>query len=51
MTLEDALQWADVFGPLQSVPPDGDGPALMTLAAEVRRLQLIIASNKEKGTQ
>lgn len=39
MTLEEALQWADVFGPLQSIPPDGDGPALLTLAAEVRRLQ------------
>ena len=35
MTLEEALKWADVFGPIQSNPPDGDAPALMVLAAEV----------------
>jgi hypothetical protein len=38
MTLGEALKWADTFGPLQSDPPDGDAPALMVLAAEVRRL-------------
>jgi hypothetical protein len=38
MKLEEALKWADVFGPLQENPPDGDGPALLALAAEVRRL-------------
>lgn len=39
MTLEEALQWADTFGPIQSDPPGGDAPALLTLAAEVRRLR------------
>lgn len=39
MTLEEALKWADTFGPLQSDPPDGDAPALMVLAEEVRRLR------------
>ena len=39
MTLAEALKWADTFGPLQSDPPDGDAPALMALAAEVRRLR------------
>ena len=43
MTLEDALQWADTFGPIQSLPLDGDGPALMVLAAEVRRLRTVEA--------
>jgi hypothetical protein len=39
MTLDESLKWADTFGPIQSNPPTGDGPALMTLAAEVRRFQ------------
>jgi hypothetical protein len=39
MTLEEALDWADKWGPLQSDPPCGDGPALLRLAAEVRRLR------------
>ena len=39
MTIEEALKWADVFGPIQDDPPGGDGPALMALAAEVRRLR------------
>ena len=38
MTLEEAMKWADTFGSLQCYPPDGDAPALMALAAEVRRL-------------
>lgn len=39
MTLDEALKWADVFGPIQDDPPTGDGPALMVLAEEVRRLR------------
>ena len=39
MTLDEALKWADTFGPLQSDPPDGDARALMVLAAEVRRMR------------
>ena len=39
MNLTDALKWADTFGTIQSDPPTGDGPALLALAAEVRRLQ------------
>jgi hypothetical protein len=39
MTLEQALQWADTFGAIQSSPPTGDAGALTALAAEVRRLQ------------
>lgn len=39
MTLEEALKWADNWGPLQSDPPNGDAPALLRLAGEVRRLQ------------
>ena len=42
MTLEQALLWADTFGKMQGCtpddPPDGNSPALLTLAAEVRRL-------------
>lgn len=38
MTLDEALEWADTFGKIQSDPPTGDTPALMVLAAEVRRL-------------
>ena len=38
MSVADALVWADNWGPLQSEPPDGDAPALMALAAEVRLL-------------
>lgn len=38
MNLAEAMQWADTFGPIQDDPPDGDAPALMLLAAEVRRL-------------
>jgi len=39
MNLDDALKWADVFGQMQSDPPDGNAPALLVLAAEVRRLR------------
>ena len=39
MTSIEALKWADTFGLLQSDPPDGNAPALMTLAAEVRRMR------------
>jgi hypothetical protein len=39
MKIEEALQRADTFGPLQSSPEDGDALALMTLAAEVRKLR------------
>ena len=43
MTLEQALLWADTFGRIQGCtpddPPDGNSPALLTLAAEVRRLR------------
>ena len=42
MTLEQALLWADTFGKMQGCtpddPPDGNSPALLALAAEVRRL-------------
>ncbi len=40
MTLDEALEWADTFGSMQTSPPDGDAPALMALAAEVRRRSL-----------
>ncbi len=33
------MKWADTFGPIQSDPPTGDAPALLALAAEVRRLR------------
>ena len=39
MTTEEALKWADTWGPIPSDPPDGDAPALLALAAEVRRLR------------
>lgn len=39
MTPNEALKWADTFGPMQSDPPSGDAPALMALAAEVRRMR------------
>ena len=39
MSIEEALKWADTFGSIQSDPPTGDGPALLTLAKEVRRLR------------
>ena len=48
MTLEEALQWADTFGPIQSDPPGGDAPALLTLAAEVRRLQSLLRNIVEQ---
>lgn len=38
-TTEEALKWADTFGPIQSDPPNGDGPALEALAKEVRKLR------------
>lgn len=44
MTCDEALKWADVFGPIQSDPPTGDAPALLTLAAEVRRLRSALAA-------
>lgn len=37
MNLTEALKWADTFGPIQSEPPGGDSPALVTLAAAVRQ--------------
>ena len=46
MTLEQALQWADTFGAIQSSPPTGDAPALTALAAEVRRLQVEVEKAK-----
>lgn len=39
MDIEDALRWADTWGPVPSDPPSGDAQALIALAAEVRRLQ------------
>lgn len=39
MDIEEALKWADVFGAMQSEPPDGDAHALLALAAEVRMLR------------
>lgn len=44
--LDEALTWADTFGSVQDDPPDGDGPALEALAAEVRRLR--VAHDAEK---
>lgn len=39
MEIEQALKWADTWGPVPSHPPNGDAQALMSLAAEVRRLR------------
>jgi len=39
MSIEDALKWADLFGSVNSAPPEKATPALTALAAEVRRLQ------------
>jgi hypothetical protein len=47
MSINEALQRADTFGPIQSYPPDGDGPALTALAAEVRQLQSKNATLRE----
>jgi hypothetical protein len=47
-TLKEALKWADNFGPIQSDPPSGDGPALVALAKEVRRLESALASERKE---
>ena len=41
MNIEQALKWADTWGPVISCPPDGDAQALVSLAAEVRRLRTV----------
>jgi hypothetical protein len=47
MTFYEALEWADNWGPLQTNPPSGDGPALLALAAEVRRLSAALRVERE----
>lgn len=42
MEVEQALKWADTWGPIPSVPPNGDAQALMALAAEVRKLRVCL---------
>lgn len=39
MEVEQALKWADTWGPVPEHPPSGDAQALMSLAGEVRRLR------------
>ena len=48
MNIEEALQWADVFGKIQSDPPTGDAPALTALAEEVRKLRTAISETLTK---
>jgi len=39
MDIEQALKWADVWGRVESSPPNGDAIAMLSLAAEVLRLR------------
>jgi len=39
MIPNEALKWADTWGPIETDPPRGDDKALMTLASEVRRMR------------
>lgn len=50
MTIDEALKWADTFGPLQSDPPDGDAQALLALAAGVREADAEIERLRAKLT-
>ncbi len=45
MNLEEALKWADEWGPIGSreEPPDGDSAALLVLARTARELQAHVA--------
>ena len=36
MTTEEALMWADTFGPIQTEPPNGDGPALVAALTQFK---------------
>lgn len=54
MNIEEALQWSDVFGKIQSDPPTGDAPALTALAEEVRKLRTAISetlTNKDPTSE
>ena len=39
MTTDEALEWADTWGPVEMLTPSGDAIAMLALATEVRRLR------------